>query len=55
MTLHPLTSKGGAFVSKLGFAFKGSVAKYAKSKIEFVGAIINRPRADNIRPYVRRT
>ena len=29
MTLHPLTSKGGAFVSKLGLVFKKSPTAYA--------------------------
>jgi len=33
---------------------KGCVAKYAESTIESVGAIINRPRANTVRPYILR-
>ena len=36
------------------FAKKGRVAKYAKSMTKFVGATSSRPRADDIRPYIRR-
>ena len=33
---------------------KGRVAKYEKPTIESVGAIINRPRAVNDRPYIHK-
>ena len=33
---------------------EGCVAKCVKTTIESVGAIINRPRAVNDRPYIRR-
>ena len=39
------------FMSRLT---KGRVAKCIKRPIESVGATIRRPRADNIRPYIRR-
>ena len=34
---------------------KGRVAKLHLGTIEFVGALIKRPRADNIRPYGHKT
>ena len=33
MTLHPLTSKGGAFVLKLGFVFKTKILSMIVGRI----------------------
>ena len=42
------------FLSNLALLKMGRVAKCAKSTVEYVGVIINRPRAVNDRPYIRR-